>query len=89
MSTDTNKQPPSPDAQPARTDDLLASGAEAQDGAHGYTNQADPQALQTGMEGIAESTIKQGNRQGNSHQPGVTKETLPDNPGQVRSKQER
>lgn len=94
MSTDTSRQPSTPsttsapDPQPARTDDLLASGADAQDGARGYTNQAEPKTLQTGMEGIAESTIKQGKRQGESGKPAVITETLPDNPDQVRSKQD-
>lgn len=62
-----------PDSQEsARTDDLLASGAETEDGARGFEGQAAPQNLQTGMEGIAGATVQQGNRQSDDATPGAT-----------------
>jgi hypothetical protein len=67
--------------QSARTDDLLVSGADEQDGARGFDSKADPQALQTGMEGIAHP-----NRQSADKEPGANKQTLPENPGQSRNK---
>jgi len=81
------KNTPVPPATPeagegARTDDLLAGGAEIQDGARGFESKADPQALQTGMEGIAGASNTQGNRQSESHNTAPTKDTLPDNPVQ-------
>lgn len=86
MTNDTTKPPETPAnpgaQQSARTDDLLASGADSKDGARGFDSKADPQTLQTGMEGIAGATDKQGNRQSESHKPAATSQTLPDNPGQ-------
>jgi len=88
MTIDQSKLPQTtivPDStQPARTDDLLASGADTADGARGFTDQADPSTLQTGMEGIAGAAV-QGNRQSAS-QPGAATGTVQDNPGQVRTK---
>jgi hypothetical protein len=84
MTLDSSKQPQTsivPDStQPARTDDLLASGAGIEDGARGFADQADPSTLQTGMEGIAGATTQVGGKQ--SGQPGpATPETVQDNPG--------
>jgi hypothetical protein len=91
MTNDTSKSSanqPNPGAQQsARTDDLLASGADSADGARGFDSKADPQALQTGMEGIAEATSSQGNRQSDSHNSTAASQTLPDNQGQLRSEQ--
>lgn len=90
MINDATKQPPpaTPDSQQnARTDDLLASGADTKDGARGFDSKADPQTLQTGMEGIAEATNQQGNRQSESNKSAATSQTLPDNPGQMRNEQ--
>jgi len=91
MTTDTTQPaatPAPPDAQQrARTDDLLASGAERNDGARGFDSKADPQTLQTGMEGIAEATNTQGNRQSDGHKPETSRQTLPDNPGQLHNEQ--
>ena len=90
MTIDSSKQPQTTstlgNAQSARTDDLLASGADSKDGARGFVGQTNPEALQTGMEGIAGATV-QGNSQSGA-QPAVTNTaTLQDNPGQVRNKQ--
>lgn len=86
MTTDTNKPAATtvkPDPQQsARTDDLLASGADSKDGARGFDSEGDPKTLQTGMEGIAEATNAQGNGQSESNKSGATSQTLPDNPGQ-------
>lgn len=81
-------QPASKPAAPqeARTDDLLASGAEAGDGARGFEGQADPQSLQTGMEGIAGATVRQGTPATDSQEPART-ETVQDNPGSARNRQ--
>ena len=46
-----------------RTDDLLASGADSKDGAQGYSHEAPPESLKTGMEGITKKTTSQGNKQ--------------------------
>lgn len=85
MTFDSSKQPQNsivPDStQPARTDDLLASGAGSKDGARGFADQADPSTLQTGMEGIAGATTQKGGEQ--SSQPGpATPGTGQGNPGQ-------
>ena len=90
MTIDSSKQPQTTsipaNAAPARTDDLLASGADSKDGARGFGDQADPASLQTGMEGIAGATV-QGNAQ-SAAQPAITTTgTVQDNPGQVRNKQ--
>lgn len=81
MTDQTSKTQPD---NSARTDDLLASGAEAKDGARGFDTPADPGQLQTGMEGIDAATPAQGdqNKQGDV---GATTSTLPDNVGQRRS----
>ncbi|MDQ2819658.1 MAG: hypothetical protein M3Y65_04565 [Pseudomonadota bacterium] len=47
----------------ARTDDLLASGAESKDGAKGFTNPSTAAPLITGMEGISDAATDKGNRQ--------------------------
>lgn len=83
MTNDSTKQSP---ATPARTDDLLAGGAEPQDGARGFDGKAHPGSLQTGMEGIAGTTARKEKNQTGSRISGVS-ETLQDNPGQVRDKQ--
>lgn len=67
--------------QSARTDDLLVSSTDEQDGARGFDSKADPQALQTGMEGIVHP-----NRQSADAEPAANKQTLPENPGQSRNK---
>jgi hypothetical protein len=86
MSTDSNKQSDNVPADgEARTDDLLASGADAKDGARGF-GKADPGALQTGMEGIAGATTE-ANQQSESSAQNATDQTLQDNPGQVSNKQ--
>lgn len=72
----------------ARTDDLLASGADSKDGAKGFVNKSNAAPLQTGMEGIADATGSQGNRQSDSQDQNLQKQTLTDNPGQMRNKQE-
>ena len=91
MTVETTKPsdtPVRPDAQQsARTDDLLASGADPEDGARGYDSKADPQTLQTGMEGIADANKPQGNHQSESNKPAATNQTLPDNPGHLRNEQ--
>lgn len=88
MTSESNKQAqPAGSQQTARTDDLLASGANAEDGARGFGADAEPEALQTGMEGIAGTTTQQGNRQSESHITGTTNQTLPDNDSQVGNKQ--
>jgi hypothetical protein len=85
MTSDTSKQPQTsivPDStQPARTDDLLASGASSKDGARGFADQADPSTLQTGMEGIAGATTQDGVKPSGQTGP-VTPETVQDKPGQ-------
>lgn len=88
-SKDANEQPQTTTGtqQSARTDDLLASGAESRDGAQGFEGKAGPDALQTGMEGIAGATVGKGNRQSGSPVPDPANQTLPDNAGQVRNKQ--
>lgn len=86
MTIDSSKQPQTTSAQPARTDDLLASGADSADGARGFGGTTSPDALQTGMEGIAGATV-QGNRQSDSSSASPNNQTVQDNPGQVRNKQ--
>jgi hypothetical protein len=91
MTADANKQPPVPPAdtgarQSARTDDLLASGADAKDGARGFDSNADPHTLQTGMEGIADAAASQGNRQSDRAETAAQQQTLADKPGQARNK---
>lgn len=90
MTIDSSKQPQTtivPDAgQPARTDDLLASGADSADGARGFGGNVQPEALQTGMEGIAGATVH-GNEQSARPAPAGTNQTVQDNAGQVRNKQ--
>jgi hypothetical protein len=85
MTFDSSKQPQTsivPDStQPARTDDLLASGAGSEDGARGFADQADPSTLQTGMEGIAGATTQDGGKLSSQPGPG-TPGTVQDNPGQ-------
>lgn len=89
MTIDSSKQPQTTivpaSTQPARTDDLLASGADGKDGARGFTDQADPSSLQTGMEGIAGATTHE---HGNStdQADGSVTQTVQDNPGQQRNK---
>jgi hypothetical protein len=89
MTIDSSKSPQTtavPGAlQPARTDDLLASGADAGDGARGFGGTA-PEALQTGMEGIAGATV-QGSEQSATPLPAGTYQTVQDNAGQVHNKQ--
>jgi hypothetical protein len=85
MTIDAHTQPQTsivPDSpQPARTDDLLASGADSKDGARGFADQADPSTLQTGMEGIAGVTTQGGEKPaGQFGTP--TPVTVQDNPGQ-------
>jgi hypothetical protein len=91
MTIDSGKQANptviSGNSQSARTDDLLASGPDSKDGARGFGGTAAPEALQTGMEGIAQASV-QGNKQSDSHSSQATSQTVPDNPGQVRGKQE-
>lgn len=88
MTIEANKQAQTTGTQQsARTDDLLASGANPEDGARGFGADAKPEALQTGMEGIAGTTTQQGNRQSESHITGTTNQTLPDNVSQVGNKQ--
>lgn len=90
MTIDANKQVQTTGSQQqARTDDLLASGAGAEDGAEGFSADAKPEALQTGMEGIAGTTTQQGNRQSESHIAGTTNQTLPDNAGLMGNNQGR
>jgi hypothetical protein len=72
--------------QPARTDDLLASDADSAGGARGFGVNANPEALQTGMEGIAGATVP-GNLQSDSRSGSPDNQTVQDNPGQVRNKQ--
>jgi hypothetical protein len=81
----TNDQQQAPTA--ARTDDLLASGADEKGGARGFEGQSTPEALQTGMEGIADATNAQKTVQTDS-QASRMDETVQDKPGQVRDKQD-
>lgn len=67
--------------QSARTDDLLVSGTDEQDGARGFDSKADPQSLQTGMEDIAHL-----NRPSGGAEPAANKQTLAENPDQSRNK---
>jgi len=89
MTNDAGKQTQGvivPDSsQPARTDDLLASGADRKDGARGFADQANPSTLQTGMEGIAGATVQEGMKSA-SRSVNAT-ETVQDNPGQDGNKQ--
>lgn len=91
MTTDSDKQAGTTanpgNSQSTRTDDLLASGADGKDGARGFGGTAAPEALQTGMEGIAQATV-QGNKQSNSHSSPADSQTVQDNPGEVRARQE-
>jgi len=79
----TNDKPQAPAA--ARTDDLLASSADVQGGARGFEGQSTPDALQTGMEGIADATNAQKINTTDS-QALDAKQTVQDKPGQVRDK---
>jgi len=81
----TNDQQQAPTA--ARTDDLLASSADEKGGARGFEGQATPEALQTGMEGIADATNAQKTVQTDT-QASRMDETVQDKPVQVRDKQE-
>lgn len=81
----TNDQQQAPAA--ARTDDLLASSADEKGGARGFEGQATPEALQTGMEGIADATNAQKTVQTDT-QASRMDETVQDKPVQVRDKQE-
>jgi hypothetical protein len=85
MTIDSSKQPQTTgdagSAQPARTDDLLASGADRRHGAEGFTGNATPEALKTGMEGIGAATV-----QGSGDT--ATSQTVQDNATQVRNKQD-
>jgi hypothetical protein len=74
-------------SQSARTDDLLASGADREDGARGFGGAVGPEAIKTGMEGIAQAAV-QGNRQSDKDSSTADNQTVQDNPGQVRNKQE-
>ena len=82
MTINDNSQAPAA----ARTDDLLASSADVKGGARGFEGQATPEALQTGMEGIASVTGTQENAQTDSQASHIN-ETVQDKPGQVRNKQ--
>lgn len=89
MSNPASKQPADQSATPgvqdtARTDDLLASGADAKDGARGFDAKAGPQALQTGMEGIAQ-VASEGQRDSALTQPATGAENGDNNAGQGRS----
>ena len=88
MTTNTNTIAPGneQERQSARTDDLLVGGADAEDGARGFTGKADPQDLQTGMEGIADAAVSEGNRQSDHDQVATTRTTLPDNAQSTRNK---
>ena len=77
--------PPTATQSAARTDDLLASGAEPEDGAQGFDRDANPETLQTGMEGIAGTTAGKRRAPTGSNQSGISG-TVQDNPGQVRGK---
>lgn len=83
MTTNDNSQAPAA----ARTDDLLASSADVQGGATGFEGQATPEALQTGMEGIADATGAQKNSSTDSQASG-SPQTVQDKPGQVRDKKD-
>jgi hypothetical protein len=71
----------------ARTDDLLASSADAKGGARGFEGDAAPEALQTGMEGIAQATGAQKTSQTDTQASDIT-QTVQDKPGQVRDKKD-
>lgn len=71
----------------ARTDDLLASGADSKDGAQGFGNKSTAGTLKTGMEGIPNATSGQGNKQSDSQEANQQNQTLTDNPGQLQNKQ--
>jgi len=88
MNADTDKQSNQQEhsRQSARTDDLLASGADAQDGARGFAGTAAPDALETGMEGIA-GAADRGNKQSESRPVNTTNQTVQDNADQMRNKQ--
>lgn len=81
----TNDQQQAPTA--ARTDDLLASSADEKGGARGFEGQATPEALQTGMEGIADATNAQKTVQTDT-QASRMDETVQDKAVQVRDQQE-
>lgn len=68
----------------ARTDDLLASGAESKDGARGFTDQSTAAPLTTGMEGIADSATDKGNgkSEDQEQQAQQQQQTAADNAGQ-------
>jgi len=81
----TNDQQQAPTA--ARTDDLLASSADEKGGARGFEGQATPEALQTGMEGIADATNAQKTVQTDTKASRMD-ETVQDKAVQVRDQQE-
>lgn len=83
MTTNDQQQPPTE----ARTDDLLASSADEKGGARGFEGQATPEALQTGMEGIAGATDAQKPSQTDSQASRIG-ETVQDKAGHVRDKQD-
>jgi hypothetical protein len=83
MTTNQNSQAPNA----ARTDDLLASSADAKGGARGFEGDTAPEALQTGMEGIADATEAQKTPPTDSQVAG-TGQTVQDAAGQVRDKKD-
>lgn len=83
MTTNQNSQAPNA----ARTDDLLASSADAKGGARGFEGDTAPEALQTGMEGIADATGAQKKPPTDSQASG-TGQTVQDTAGQVRDKKD-
>lgn len=83
MTINDNSQAPAA----ARTDDLLASSADAKGGARGFEGRATPEALQTGMEGIARATSEKKSNITDSQASG-TQQTVQDKPGQVRDKKD-
>jgi hypothetical protein len=83
MTTNDNSQSPAV----ARTDDLLATSADAKGGARGFEAQSTPETLQTGMEGIADATSAQKSNSTDSQASGIT-QTVQDKPGQVRDRKD-
>ena len=77
-----------PTQSPARTDDLLASGAESKDGARGFENNPTAAPLKTGMEGIGD-TAGGGDRQADTQDATPQPDTFADNPDQLPNKQGR
>lgn len=83
----SNRQQQPARNNPARTDDLLASGAGREDGARGFDNDTGAESLETGMEGIATTTVGKGNLQSDSQESTGDTQTLTDKPGQLRNRQ--